>query len=283
MKTLNLYSIVFFMMLATIANSQQKHKGMKAAKKLNWEVACQSYTFKEYPLEEAFDKMNQLGISNAEIYSRQKINSGADMTTNHNFLTSNKEAILSLAKKNGIKIESYGVVKGKDEKSWIQIFEFSKAIGIKIIASEPLPEHYAFIDSLCNAYNIKIAIHNHPDPTMYWNPDIVLDALQGRSEMMGVCADLGHWTRSGLDAATCLKKLEGKIFELHLKDVTGTTTDDESIILGEGVIDFPAVLKELKRQGFEGRFIMEYETNWTNQMPDMEKNIKFFYDQVEKL
>lgn len=283
MKRLSLYTTVFFMMIATMAISQSKHKGIKAAKKLKWEVACQSYTFKEYPLEEAFAKMNQLGISNAEIYSRQKVNRGSDLTTNHDFLSSNKEAILSLAKKNGIKIESYGVVRGKNKASWIQIFEFSKAIGIEIIASEPSPEHYAFIDSLCNAYNIKIAIHNHPDPTMYWNPDIVLDALKGRSEMMGVCADLGHWTRSGLDAVECLKKLEGRIFELHLKDVTGTTTDDQSIILGEGVIDFPAVLKELKRQGFEGRFIMEYETNWTNQMPDMEKNIKFFYDQVEKL
>lgn len=270
-------------LMTTLAFGQSKNKGMKASKKLGWEVACQSYTFKKFTLEEAFSKMKELGISNAEIYSRQKVSSSSDLTTNYASLADNKDAILDLAKINGIEVESYGVISGKDEASWVQIFEFCKAVGIEIIASEPDPQHYALIDSLCNAYGIRIAIHNHPNPTRYWNPNIVLDALEGRSKMMGACADLGHWTRSGLDAAECLKKLEGRIFELHLKDVTGTTPDHKSIILGEGVIDFASVLKELKRQKFKGRFIVEYETNWDDQMDDMRKNLEYFYSEVGKL
>ena len=52
------------------------------------------------------------------------------------------------------------------------------------------------IDKLCQKYEIKLAIHNHPKPTGYWHPANVLEALDGRSKWIGVSADVGHWVRS---------------------------------------------------------------------------------------
>ena len=47
----------------------------------------------------------------------------------------------------------------------------------------------------------------------------VLAAIKGRTPLMGACADVGHWMRSGLDPVECLKKLEGHIICLHFKDL----------------------------------------------------------------
>ena len=56
------------------------------------------------------------------------------------------------------------------------------------------------IDKLANEYNINVAIHDHPKPSHYWNPEAVLKVCEGRSKRIGACADVGHWARSGLDA-----------------------------------------------------------------------------------
>ena len=53
------------------------------------------------------------------------------------------------------------------------------------------------IDKLCDEYQINVALHNHPKPSKYWDPDTVLEVCKGRSKRIGSCADTGHWMRSG--------------------------------------------------------------------------------------
>ena len=74
------------------------------------------------------------------------------------------------------------------------------------------------VDSLAGVYGIKVAIHDHPKPNMYWSPDSVLAATQGHSNI-GSCADIGHWARNGVDPVEALKKLEGHVIGAHLKDI----------------------------------------------------------------
>ena len=49
-------------------------------------------------------------------------------------------------------------------------------------------------------------------------PDSVLAAIKGHPNI-GSCADVGHWSRNGLNPVECLKKLEGHVFGVHLKDI----------------------------------------------------------------
>ena len=64
-----------------------------------------------------------------------------------------------------------------------------------------------------------LAIHNHPQPSHYWDVDTVLATCKGRSKWIGACADTGHWCRSGLNPVACCKLLEGRLINFHLKDV----------------------------------------------------------------
>ena len=44
---------------------------------------------------------------------------------------------------------------------------------------------------------------------------------------------------------------------------------------GAGVSDMPALLIELKAQGFAGNISIEYEYNWDNNVPEVTKCIEF--------
>jgi hypothetical protein len=133
------------------------------------------------------------------------------------------------------------------------------------------------VEKLAKEYNIKVAIHNHPKPdNFYWNPDTVLAAVNGRSPLLGVCADVGHYVRSGLDPVATLKKMEGRLIALHFKDLNEKSPQAHDVPWGTGISNAKGMLAELKRQKFKGVFCIEYEYNWTNSSPEIAECVKFF-------
>ncbi|MCD7915612.1 MAG: hypothetical protein LUG96_10450 [Tannerellaceae bacterium] len=47
----------------------------------------------------------------------------------------------------------------------------------------------------------------------------MLSRLKGRSSNLGVCADIGHFVRSGIASTEAVKQLRNRIICLHMKDV----------------------------------------------------------------
>ena len=119
----------------------------------------------------------------------------------------------------GVKLVNFGVCGLLEGPPSRKTFEFAKDMGIETIVSEPAEDAFDALDKLCEEYEINIAIHDHPKPSHYWNPDTVLKVCKGRSKRIGACADTGHWMRSGLNPIECLKKLEGRIISFHFKDL----------------------------------------------------------------
>ena len=81
----------------------------------------------------------------------------------------------------------------------------------------------------------------------------------------------------------CLKKLEGRIINLHFKDLNKKSPNAHDVPWGTGVADVPAILKELKRQNFSGYFMIEYEHNWENSVPDLKLCVENFNKMVAEL
>ncbi len=101
---------------------------------------------------------------------------------------------------------------------------------------------------------------------------------------IGDCADIGHWARNGLNPVECLKKLEGHIYGVHLKDIIKfDDTQAADTIVSKGVIDIPAVFAELKRQNFIGMLSIEHESNWYNSLPDVIFTKDYYDKQIAKL
>lgn len=256
---------------------QAQKQDFSGAEKLGWKIGSQAYTFRLFTLEETLDKLNELDLTHVEMYGGQKIGAGIDGVTDFRMSVEKRQQIKDLLKSKGITPVAFGVTKGHNEADWRQLFEFAKDLGIGIITSEPEYKDLDLVEALCVEYNIKVAIHNHPIPSKYWHPDIAMNLLEGRSRKIGVCADIGHWVRSGLDPVESLKKVEGRLISFHFKDLTEYgVRSAHDMPWGTGVSNISGVMHEMKRQGFKGPVSAEYEHNWENSVPDVRESIRYF-------
>lgn len=264
-------------MYAMPAAAQQKEA------KLGWKFGAQAYSFRLFTLAEALDKMDSCGLQYVECYPGQTIGGGIEGKMDFKMDAAKRAQVLDLLKSKKKTMLAFGVVNGNNADEWKQIFEFAKAMGIKSITSEPARKDLDIVSKLCDEYKIKLAIHDHPKPSHYWHPDSVLAAIKGRSKYMGACADIGHWVRSGLDPVECIKQLDGHIFSLHFKDLNEKAPKAHDVIWTTGVSNMEGVLKELKKQKFQGLFSAEYEHNWQNSVPDITQSVKNIRVVIEKL
>ncbi len=250
-------------------NAQQQPE-----RKLGWNLSAQTYTFNRFTFFEAVDKTLGAGMNSVEAYPGQQLGGGMEGVMDYNMDAAKRKAILKALKKKGVKLCAFGVVNGNTEQEWTQIFEFAKAMGIKVINTEPKAELMPLIGELANRYKIKVGIHNHPQPSHYWSPQVVLDAIAAAdSKYVGGCADIGHWVRSGLDPVESLKQYEGHLVSLHFKDLAEKSRKTHDVHWGTGVCNVEGVIAELKRQGFKGNISAEYEHNWEDNAGDVKQSV----------
>lgn len=265
------------------SSSTKKDSAADAAVTKNWKIGVQLWTFHYFTFVQALGKADSAGIKYVEAFPGQQL--GGDMKGSFGIEMSpeTRNKVKQLLQSKGISIVAMGVVVPKDIAEWKRYFDLAKELGLSYITAEPLKDQWGAIDSLAGLYGIRVAIHDHPRPNVYWHPDSVLAAAQGHPNI-GSCADVGHWARNGLDPVECLKKLEGHVFGVHLKDIdsAGNTKADDKIV-GTGVIQFHPIFEELKRQRFNGMLSIERENNWYNNVPDVIQTVKYYNDQVSKL
>ncbi len=249
----------------------------------DWKIGVQMWTFRMFSFAEALDKVDSAGVKSIEAFWGQPLGSGMKDSFGIRMSDDSKSKLKQMLQSKGIAIVAMGVIVPNSNEEWKQAFDLAREFGLSYITAEPHKKDWNFADSLAGAYGIKIAIHDHPKPNAYWSPDSVLAAIQGHPNI-GSCADIGHWARNGLNPVDCLKKLEGHVYGVHLKDITKfNDTQAPDTVVSKGVIDFPAVFAELKRQNFKGMFSIEHESNWYHNLPDVIETVKYFHEQVAKL
>lgn len=253
--------------------------GAPNAEKIGWLLGCQAYSFNRFTFYEAVDKVASLGLHTIEMYPGQKLSAEKpDVQVGEGLSESLRKEVLQYLSDKGVTLRNYGVVGlPAEEAACRKTFEFAKAMGIETIVSEPGREAFDTIEKLCDEYQISVALHNHPEPSPYWNPDTVLEVCQNRTKRIGACADTGHWMRSGINPIDALKKLEGRIISFHLKDLNKYGKQGaHDVPWGTGEAKMADMLAEIKRQDFKGVFSIEYEHNWLESLPEIAQCVAFF-------
>ncbi|MEP7231262.1 MAG: sugar phosphate isomerase/epimerase [Ginsengibacter sp.] len=241
-----------------------------------WNIGIALYSFNLFPFSASLEKADSAGVKFVEGFSFHALKGEFKDTTMADLSSHGIMDMKRMLDEKGIQMRSMYVAGGKDAEEWKRYFEMAKTLGMEFLVCEPKKEHWDLLDSLGEIYKVKIAIHEHAKgSSAYWHPDSVLAAIKGHKNI-GACADLGHWTRSGLDAVECLKRLKGHILGVHLKDVSKAEIESEDVIVGKGVIDFAGVTKELKAQNFTGMVYMECEHKMNNNVPDVIESIQYF-------
>jgi inosose dehydratase len=103
-----------------------------------------------------------------------------------------------------------------------------------------------------------------------------VDALMKRTEpdLVGLCLDTGHATFGGGSPEDLLERHRSRVWHVHFKDCEPTVAsraraegwDYHTALrhglfceLGEGAVDFPALLRVLERSGYDGWIVVEQD------------------------
>lgn len=76
---------------------------------------------------------------------------------------------------------------------------------------------------------------------------------------VGYAPDIGHIVNGGMDALEVLKAFRGKIRHVHFKD---RKADGNWAVMGEGVIDYPGIVRYLEETNYGGWIMVEDESPW---------------------
>jgi sugar phosphate isomerase/epimerase len=249
-----------------------------AAEKLGWRVSMASYTLRSMTFMEEVDVVAKLGLRYLDVHPNMTLSKEHNVKTDHNLAPELRELMKKKLKEAGIKVVSYGTVGvPAEEKAARKVFAYAKEMGAENIVCEAKPEQLDLLDKLTEEYGVNIALHNHPKPSIYWNAETVLAAVEGHGKRLGACADTGHWRRSGEDPLECIRKLKGRIISLHFKDLVEAGKGWGDVPWGTGKSDAKGMLAELKKQGFKGVFSIEYERTTGQELLDnIAKCIRFF-------
>jgi len=251
----------------------------------DWKFGIALWTFHTVDFPQSLDKVDSAGLKYIEPNTFHKAGPELKDSVIGQLSMAGIEKIKSMIAKKGLICESLYIVGDSTMKSWIKQFDIAKQLGVKYVTTEPPLNMWDSIDSLAGAYGIKVAIHEHwKGFSHYWDPDTTLMALKGHPNF-GVCADLGHWPKSGIDPLEAVKKLAGHIIGIHLKDIAAY--NDPKLVdvpVGTGVVKFPEIFAELKKQNFNGYIYIERDaSDQPSNLPSVIQEIKYYNDQTGKL
>jgi sugar phosphate isomerase/epimerase len=249
-----------------------------AAEKLGWRLGVQAWTFRDRTAFEAIDASKRLGVKYIEFYPGQKLSPDRpDDKVGHDMSKDALDALKAKLTEAGVKAVSYGVVNPtKDKEATKKIFQFGKDLGIETITCEPMPDAWEAVEECAYLFRINAACHDHPKPSRYWDPQTVKRELSKRGQLLGACADTGHWKRSGLEPVECLRLLRGRVLTLHFKDIK----DGQDQPWGTGDCDARGILQELHDQHFRGVISLEYEAGSGAELEENAKKCVAFFDRT---
>ncbi|MCL5270096.1 MAG: sugar phosphate isomerase/epimerase [bacterium] len=242
-----------------------------------WQLCMKTYTFhlRKMTFYESIDQTAAWGLKAVEAFPGQKIGGDLSGTMDFHMNEATRDKVRAKLRNAGVAMVGYGVARPKTDDDCRRLFEFAGEMGVRFLVMEPEAPQLDLLEKMADETGIEIAIHNHPQPSVYWNPETVLTAVKGRSRRLGACADTGHWVRSGLDPVDCLRELEGHIVMLHFKDLDARSAAARDTAWGQGACDAAGMMAELRRQGFRGWFSIEYE-NADDAMEKVPQCIAFF-------
>ncbi|MGA2267107.1 MAG: sugar phosphate isomerase/epimerase [Bryobacteraceae bacterium] len=170
----------------------------------------------------------------------------------------------------GLKVTSAGNISlAKDDPDDIrQRFEIVRNLGLSMMVCIPTHSNIRTVEKFVKEYDMKIAIHNHgPEQKDFPSPQSVLEAVRDMDPRVGLCIDVGHTARTGVDVVESIALAGKRLFDMHVKDLRDFKSRDSQCDVGEGVMPLPAIFKQLKKMNYQGCVNLEYEINAKDPLP----------------
>jgi len=108
-------------------------------------------------------------------------------------------------------------------------------------------------------YNVRVCYHNHAQEIINNAIGMKIVCEETEPELVSLCVDTFWVQYGGLSPVDFIKENLNRVAYLHLKDMR----DREFVELGQGVIDFPAVIKAVKSIALEWAVVEQDRTKRT--------------------
>jgi inosose dehydratase len=226
---------------------------------LPFDLGIASYTFRMFTLDQAIAMTKRVGIRKLAL---------KDV---HLPLTSSPQeiaAVLAKMKDAGLTLSSCGVVYMKTEADVERAFAYARSAGLKMMVGAPDLSVLGAAERAVKANDIALAIHNHgPTDDRFPSPESAYRAVANMDKRMGLCIDVGHTERLGLDPAAEAERFFDRLLDIHIKDVSAADAKGSTVEIGRGVIDIPNLLKTLERLKYRGTLHIEHEKDENDPLP----------------
>ena len=249
---------------AKFAPAQQYH--IKGA---NFKLGGASYSFRKFSRAEAIRMTKELGTPYLNVKDF------------HLPLNSTPEQI-DAAKKEfadaGIILVGCGNVSfEKDDDADIRSkFDYAKRAGFPLIVCAPTHQTLPKLEKYVREYNIKIAVHNHgPEDKNFPTPQSVLKVVKNMDPRCGLCIDIGHTARTGVDVVESIAEAGPRLLDMHAKDLANPRVKESQVPVGDGKLPFPQIFLQLIKMKYGGCVNLEYEVQPENPLPGMQKSFSY--------
>ena len=239
------------------------------ASSLPFQLGIASYTFREFSLDQTIEMTQRLAIKNLCLKS---MHMPLDAT--------NDEIQASAAKVRNAGIDLYGagVIYMTSPEEVDNAWRYAQAAGLKVIVG--VPDH-PLLDQ-CNQKvketGIRLAIHNHgPGDDKYPSPESVYEKVKGLDPGMGLCIDIGHTVRIGLDPIKETSRFMDRILDIHIKDEDRADENGNTCEIGRGVIDIPGFLKMLLKEKYNRVVSFEFEKDGKDPLPGLAESVGYVH------
>jgi inosose dehydratase len=239
----------------------------RGSKKPKFHLGMASYTLRKFDLDETLKMTRRVGLDYIAFKSF------------HLALDSSPEQIKDVVAKvqnAGLKLYGGGVIYMNNEAEVRQAFNYAKVAGMKVIIGVPQYDLLPLVNDLVKEYDIMVAIHNHgPTDEVYPIPATAYEKIKNLDKRIGLCNDVGHTTRAGVDVSESARKYADRLLDVHMKDVTAATPEGSTCEVGRGVIDVPRFIRTLVDIDYAGIVAFEYEKDEDDPMPGLAESVGY--------
>jgi sugar phosphate isomerase/epimerase len=228
-----------------------------------------SYSFRKFPRAKAIQMTKEIGTPYINIKSF------------HLPVESTPEQIDQARKEfedAGLKIVGGGTIRFEkyDEAEVRHAFEYGKRAGMPLLVVMPDRETLPKLEKFVKEYDIKIAVHNHgPEDKNFPTPQSALKIVKNMDPRCGLCIDIGHTARTGVDVVESIAEAGSRVLDMHTKDLRDFKEKGSQCDCGDGKMPFPAVFQQLVKIGYQGYCNLEYEIHDTDPMPGMQRSFSY--------
>lgn len=234
-------------------------------------VGVATYTLRELPIDEAIQGVKRVGLKYVSIKN----------VKNHIDLSHSSEERKQRAQKfrdSGLIPLSVGNVSMRTGEADIRkAFEYARDIGVPTMVCAPSLDAIPFLDKMVKEFNIRLAIHNHgpEDKGFFPSPFDVMRAVEKFDQRIGLCIDVGHTARAGVDPADSILRCQERLYDLHMKDISALGDKNTPIEGGRGILDSKSILAALLKIKYQGLVGFEYEKDAKDPIPGLAESVGY--------